>query len=47
VSDTLPPPISQDSMDILKAQDRVWRNETPENQGSDAYHFNAIKYNPS
>ncbi|MDQ3681473.1 MAG: aryl-sulfate sulfotransferase, partial [Bacteroidota bacterium] len=24
----------------------AWRNETLENQGSDVYHFNAIKYNP-
>jgi hypothetical protein len=46
VGDSLPAPISQDSMDILQAQGRVWRNETTENRGSDAYHFNAIKYNP-
>ena len=46
VGDTLPPLISQDSMDILKKQGIAWRNETPENQGSDVYHFNAIKYNP-
>jgi hypothetical protein len=45
VGDTLPPLISQDSMDILKANGFPWRNQTPENMGSDIYHFNAIKYN--
>jgi hypothetical protein len=46
VGDTLPPLISQDSMDILKAKGFPWRNQTPENMGSDVYHFNAIKFNP-
>jgi hypothetical protein len=46
VGDSLPPLISQDSMDILKKQGRAWRNQTPENLGSDVYHVNAIKYNP-
>ena len=41
----LPPLISQDSMDILQAQHRVWRNETVENRGADVYHLNAINYN--
>ncbi len=45
VGNNLPPLISQDSLDILKRQDRARRNETPENRGSDVYHFNAIKYN--
>lgn len=45
VSDSVPPLISEDSLDILKAQGRAWRNETPENRGSDVYHLNAIKYN--
>ncbi len=46
VGDTLPPLISEDSLNILKAQGRVlWRNQTPENRGSDVYHVNAIKYN--
>ncbi len=45
VGDSLPPLISQDSMDVLKAQGRAWRNHTPENRGSDVYHMNAIKYN--
>lgn len=41
----LPPAITQDSMDILLAQGRAWRNQTLDNLGSDVYHFNAIKYN--
>ncbi|GAC1422979.1 MAG: aryl-sulfate sulfotransferase [Flavisolibacter sp.] len=45
VGDTLPKPISRDSLEILKAQGKAWRNQTPENRGSDVYHFNAIKYN--
>ncbi len=46
VGDTVPPMISEDSMDILKKQGRVlWRNQTPENRGSDVYHVNAVKYN--
>jgi len=45
VGDTLPPLISQDSMNILKKQGRAWRNQTPENRGSDVYHVNAITYN--
>jgi hypothetical protein len=46
VGDTLPPLITQDSMDILRAQGRMpWRNQTPENMGSDVYHINAINYN--
>jgi hypothetical protein len=46
VGEPLPPLISQDSMDILRAQGRLpWRNQTPENMGSDVYHLNAIKYN--
>lgn len=43
--DSLPAPISQDSMNVLKKQDRMWRNQTPESMGSDVYHLNAIKYN--
>ena len=45
LGDSLPPLISQDSMDILKKQGRERRNQTPENMGSDVYHVNAIKYN--
>lgn len=47
VGEPLPPAISSDSMDVLKATGRMlWRNQTPDNMGSDIYHFNAIKYNP-
>jgi len=46
VGDTVPPMISQDSMEILHKQGIAWRNQTPENLGSEVYHFNAIKYNP-
>ena len=47
VGEPLPPLITQDSMDILRAKGQMpWRNQTPENMGSDVYHFNAIKYNP-
>jgi hypothetical protein len=46
VGDTLPPLITRDSMEILRKQGRVnWRNQTPENLGSDVYHVNSIKYN--
>jgi len=44
ITDSLPPLISRDSMDILISQDRARRNETPENRGSDVYHVNAVKY---
>ncbi len=40
-----PEPISQDSMEVLHAAGRVWRNETVDNRGSDIYHTNAINYN--
>jgi len=42
----MPPPITQDSMDILQAQGQAWRNQTADNLGSDIYHVNAISYNP-
>lgn len=41
----LPALISQDSMNVLHAMGRAWRNETVENKGSDLYHVNAINYN--
>lgn len=41
----IPDPISQDSMDVLHASKRAWRNQTVENRGSDVYHVNAINYN--
>jgi hypothetical protein len=45
VADSLPPLISQDSMDILHSKGIGWRNQTADNRGSDVYHVNAIKYN--
>ncbi len=46
IGEHLPPAISQDSFDILKKQGRImWRNQSVENEGSDVYHFNAVKYN--
>ncbi len=46
VGDTVRPMMSQAGMDSLHAQGRAWRNQTPENEGSEVYHVNAIKYNP-
>lgn len=45
VGDTVPPLMSQAHMDTLHMQGRAWRNATPENEGSEVYHSNAIKYN--
>ncbi len=45
LGDTLPPAITQDSIDILKAKGMAGRNETSDNIGADIFHFNAIKYN--
>jgi hypothetical protein len=33
-------------MEVLHKMRRVWRNQTIDNGGSDAYHLNAINYNP-
>lgn len=44
--DSIPEPISQDSLDALRAMDRGGRNLTRFNRMSDIYHFNAIHYNP-
>ncbi len=41
----MPAAISQDSMDVLQAMGRAWRNQTADNRGSDIYHFNAVNYN--
>lgn len=47
VGEPLPPLMTEDSMETAKKQGKImWRNQTPENMGSDIYHFNAIKYNP-
>ncbi len=42
----IPPAITEDSLDILKAMGKAERNQTIDNMGSDIFHFNAIKYNP-
>lgn len=42
----LPPAITQDSVDVLKAKGMEGRNTTAGNRGADIFHFNAIKYNP-
>jgi hypothetical protein len=42
----IPPPISQDSLDVMKAMGMAERNQTTDNMGSDIFHFNAINYNP-
>ncbi len=46
IGDTIPPPITEDSMDILRASGE-WMpmNVTPDNMYSDLYHTNAISYN--
>ena len=46
LGDSIPPAITQDSLDILKAMGRGGRNLTIDNPRSDIYHINAINYNP-
>jgi len=46
LGDSIPPVITQDSLDVLRAQGKGDRNLTTNNKGSDIYHFNAINYNP-
>ncbi len=46
VGDTVPPLMTQAHMDTMHMQGHAWRNATPENEGSEVYHVNAIKYNP-
>jgi len=41
----LPPPITEEALDSLKAKGIMHRNTTVDNRGSDIFHFNAIKYN--
>ena len=45
LGDSIPPAISQDSLESLKARGMAERNQTPYNKGSDIFHFNAINYN--
>lgn len=45
LGDTIPEPLSQDSLDALRASGQGGRNLTRYNRGSDLYHFNALNYN--
>ncbi|MCK5440983.1 MAG: aryl-sulfate sulfotransferase [Maribacter sp.] len=45
LGDSIPPPITQDSLETLIATGKEDRNLTINNYGSDIYHFNAIVYN--
>lgn len=44
--DSIPPAISQDSLETLRAMGQAERNQTRFNSRSDLFHFNAINYNP-
>ena len=41
----MPKPISQDSIDKLHKEHKLFRNVTADNRGSDIHHLNAINYN--
>ena len=45
VGHELPEPITQDSLDVLRAVGKAGRNDTVDNGGSDVYHLNAVNYN--
>ena len=45
LGEPLPPPITQGALDTAIANGMAHRNSTVDNQGSDIFHFNAIKYN--
>ena len=45
VGELAPPQIANDSMETLRAKNKVHRNRTGGNRGADIYHFNAINYN--
>jgi hypothetical protein len=47
LGDSIPPAISQDSLDILRALGKAGRNLTVDNPRSDLFHINAINYNPA
>ncbi len=47
LGDTIPAPISLDSLEALRAAGRDELNQTRYSLGSDLYHFNAINYNPA
>ena len=42
---SIPDPISADSVKVLHKMNRLWRNQTADNMGSDIHHTNAINYN--
>ncbi len=44
VGKEVPEPITQDSLEILRAKGEVGRNATIDNDGSDVYHLNAVNY---
>jgi hypothetical protein len=43
----IPDEVSKEEIEKRKARNNANTNDTPENQGSDMYHFNAIHYNPA
>jgi hypothetical protein len=43
---SLPPAKTQEELDQEKAKNNAVTNDTPENQGSDVFHMNAIDYHP-
>lgn len=45
LGEPIPPAITPDSLETLKALGMAERNQTPYNKGSDIFHFNAINYN--
>ncbi len=45
LGDTIPPPISLDSLEALQALGMDDLNQNQYNKGSDLYHFNALNYN--
>ncbi len=46
LGDSVPPALSQDSLDAMRKAGQGGRNLTRYNRGSDLFHFNAINYNP-
>jgi len=42
----IPDPTTKEELDKKRAANNASTNDTPENQGSDMYHINAIYYNP-
>ena len=43
----IPPALSEDSLNVLKAKGMAEKNETTGSGGADIYHFNSINYNPA